>query len=176
MFNEKNITKALTQLMALYAEDEPAIMEPGEMEDCGICFDALYLPDVCMALMNQVQSVYQYEVMGSGAAGFKYRGKDLFGLRACKVFEEMLSSSTSLTTVNHFMELWLLEDMNFAVVENINVNMPHTGNEHYSSDYRTIKCIVENGKDLPFDPYEILEELSELSENVYENQAIIYAM
>ena len=179
MFNEKNITNALTQLMAWYAEDEPAIMEPCEIEEdssCDIRFDDLYLHDVCMALMNQVQTVYQYEVMGNGVVGFKYRGKDLFGLRACKVFEELLSSNSSASTVNHFMELWLLEDMSFAVVENINVNMPHMGSEHYSSDYRTIKCIVEDASDLPFDPYEILEELSELSEDVYGNQAIIYAM
>ena len=92
------------------------------------------------------------------------------------MFEELLSSNSSASAVNHFIELWLLEDMSFAVVENINVNMPHMGSEHYSSDYRTIKCIVEDVSDLPFDPYEILEELSELSEDVYGNQAIIYAM
>ena len=83
MFNEKNITKALTQMMTWYAEDEPAIMEPCEMEEdssCDIRFDNLYLHHVCMALMNQVQTVYQYEVMGNGVVGFKYRGKDLFGL------------------------------------------------------------------------------------------------
>ena len=68
MFNEKNITNALTQLMTWYAEDEPAIMEPCEMEEdssCDIRFDDLCLYDVCMALMNQVQTVYQYEVMGN---------------------------------------------------------------------------------------------------------------
>lgn len=179
MFNEKNINHALTHLMTWYAQEEPEIMESCEPEDdqsCNICFDDLYLPDICMVLMNRVQTVYQYEIMGDEVVGFKYRGKDLFGQRACKVFEELFSSSSSASTVNHFMELWLLEDMSFAVVENINVNMPHTGNNHYSSDYRTVKCIVEDVSDLPFDPYEILEELFDMGEDRYENQAIIYAM
>lgn len=48
MFNEKNITNALTQLMVWYAEDESAIMKPCGMEEnssCDIRFDDLYLHD-----------------------------------------------------------------------------------------------------------------------------------
>lgn len=170
MFNEKNITQALTQLTNMY-EMEHTMRQFGD-----IYFEDLYLPDVCMALMNRVQTVFQYEVNSEDSPCFQYRGGDLFGQRACKVFEELISSTNSLSVVNRFWELWLLEDMTFVVVENINMNMAHTKHDHYSTDYRNIKSVVQKYSDLPFDFAEILQELSTLEEEMNDSQAIIYAM
>lgn len=169
MFNQSNITTALTNLIEIkdYKNSD---------EKVKISFSDLSMPDVCMSIINHVQTVYEYEIDADNLPCFRYRGKDLFNQRACKLFEELISTTTSKSTINQFWELWLLEDMTFAVVEDINTIMPHRKNDKYSIDYRTVKTIIKNIDDIPFNIFEILEELEEMSYDILENETIIYAM
>ena len=169
MFNQNNITASLVALTEIkdYKNND---------EKVKISFSELSISDICVAIMNRIQTVYEYEIDTDNLPCFRYRGKDLFNQRACKLFEELISTTTSKSTINQFWELWLLEDMTFAVVENINTTMPHREHDKYSIDYRTVKTIIKNIDDIPFNIFEILEELEEMSYDILENETIIYAM
>ena len=158
MFNQNDITKSLSNLIEIYSKQSHNIK---------LCM--LSTSDICMTIMKRIQTAYEYEIDNNN---LKYYGKDLFNQRACKLFEKLISSTTNKYTINQFWELWLLEDMTFAVVENINTVKRNL----YSSDYRVIKTIVKNTDDIPFNPTEIIEELNEMCYDILEDRTIIYAM
>ena len=157
MFNQKNITQSLSKLVEIYSNNyfniKPYIFS---------------MPDICTSVISHIETVFEYEV---DTEDLTYRGKDLFNQRACKLFEKLISSTTGQLTINRFFELWFLEDMTFAVVENINT----VKRKQYSSDYRAIRTIVGSIEDIPFNPSEILEQLSEMCYDIFDKK-IIYAM
>ena len=157
MFNQKNIMQSLSKLVEIYSNNyfniKPYIFS---------------MPDICTSVISHIETVFEYEV---DTEDLTYRGKDLFNQRACKLFEKLISSTTGQLTINRFFELWFLEDMTFAVVENINT----IKRKQYSSDYRAIRTIVRSIEDIPFNPSEILEQLSEMCYDIFDKK-IIYAM
>lgn len=157
MFNQNDITKSLSNLIEIYSKQSHNIK---------LCI--LSTSDICMTIMKRIQTAYEYEIDNNN---LKYYGKDLFNQRACKLFEKLISSTTNKYTINQFWELWLLEDMTFAVVENINT----VKRKQYSSDYRAIRTIARSIEDIPFNPSEILEQLSEMCYDIFDKK-IIYAM
>lgn len=175
MFQEKEMSRALTWLVELCAQEDPDLLEP-KGEKGGVSLDQLPLPQVCLALRNRVQWVYDFALDSDRWPCFRYRGRDLFGQRGCKVYEELLTSTSTQSAVNHFWELWLLEDMTFVVVENVNFHCPNQGKAHYTGDYRTIKNRVEKLEHLPFEGVEILQELVDMSQDLWQERTVLYAM
>ncbi|MCR0271538.1 hypothetical protein MKA31_05495 [[Clostridium] innocuum] len=158
-------------LFSLYAIDDfDGYDEETYGEDFGLC-----LEEVVLALRNNAQIVHEYEVDGSIEFAFKYKGKELFGQRAIKLCSEMeVGASSNQTDVSYYTELWLLEDMSFAVTHCI--EMSHDDGIVYESRYRTFVQKVKGREDLFFAPEKLIDTLEELCVPIWESEATIYEL
>ena len=68
LFNEKEMSLALAKLFELFS---PSDYEAFDEEEIGYA-GGLCLPEVCMALKDAVQTVYQYSVIGGYEKSFDY--------------------------------------------------------------------------------------------------------
>ena len=73
---------ALAKLFELFS---PSDYEAFDEEEIGYA-GGLCLPEICMALKDAVQTVYQYSVTGGYEKSFDYRGVELFNQRGCLIF------------------------------------------------------------------------------------------
>lgn len=171
MFKEKKMIKAMKWLFSLYAVDDfDGYGEEAYGADFGLC-----LPEVVLALRNNAQTVHEYEIEGSIEFAFKYKGKELFGQRAIKICSEMeVGASSNQIDVSYHTELWLLEDMNFAVTHCI--EMSHDDGIVYESRYRTFVQKVKDREDLFFGLEKLIDTLEELCVPIWESEATIYEL
>ena len=112
MFTEKEMSDALKWLFDLF---QPEDYEAYDEEEVGCA--ALCLPEVCMALRDKAETAYEYVVKTNIDRGFEYRGKELFMQRACLIYSDMEIGIYDMTDTSYNRELWLLEDMSFALVQ-----------------------------------------------------------
>ena len=112
MFTEKEMSRAIRWLFEQYV---PADYEGYDEGEIG-CAGGLYLPEVCISLRDLDQPVYQYSVQGGAEKGFDYRGPELFDQRACPLYVRVERTVMDAASTRYQTELWLLEDMTFAVV------------------------------------------------------------
>ena len=70
------------------------------------------------AVWNNAETVYAYRADGKNALSLDYRGAELFKQRATLLYEDVGDSYIGTVLATRSMELWLLEDMGFAVVAN----------------------------------------------------------
>lgn len=85
LFNEKEMSLALAKLFELFS---PSDYEAFDEEEIGYA-GGLCLPEVCMALKDAVQTVYQYSVTGGYEKSFDYRGVELFDQRGCLILSDV---------------------------------------------------------------------------------------
>lgn len=116
MFTEKEMSDALKWLFDLF---QPEDYEAYDEEEVGCA--ALCLPEVCMALRDKAETPYEYVVKTNIDRGFEYRGKELFMQRACLIYSDMEIGIYDMTDTSYNRELWLLEDMSFALVHNVSM-------------------------------------------------------
>lgn len=110
MFKERDMSEAIEWLFSMY--DDEDYEWQGEDEDAPDFVSILCLPQVCNALRDIAQTVYQYEVNSSYEKGFKYRGQELFGQRACLVCSEIdqaVMDSVSTYYENELSKIFLLK-------------------------------------------------------------------
>ena len=171
MFKEKKMIRAMKWLFSLYAIDDfDGYDEEAYGEDFGLC-----LEEVVLALRNNAQIVHEYEVDGSIEFAFKYKGKELFSQRAIKIFSDMeVGASSNQTDVSYLTELWLLEDMSFAVTHCI--EMRHDDGIVYESRHRTFVKKVKGRNDLFFVPEDLIDTLEETCVPIWESEATIYEL
>ena len=112
LFNEKEMSLALAKLFELFS---PSDYEAFDEEEIGYA-GGLCLPEVCMALKDAVQTVYQYSVIGGYEKSFDYRGIELFNQRGCLILSDVEQMVFDEAKTTYATELWLLEDMSFAIV------------------------------------------------------------
>jgi len=171
MFREKDMVKALSWLIGLYEPIDFGAYDEEELGvDGGIC-----LEEVCMGVRDKVQTIYQYTVESSHELGFKYRGKELFRQRGCKIYSDMEVGASDVITSTYEKELWLLEDMSFALVHCVSMGIGAEDNE-YITEYRSIIKRFEGKQDLFMTPEDLLEELEEMCVPQWEHTATIYEM
>ena len=103
---------ALAKLFELFS---PSDYEAFDEEEIGYA-GGLCLPEVCMALKDAVQTVYQYSVTGRYEKSFDYRGVELFNQRGCLILSDVEQMVFDEAETTYATELWLLEDMSFAIV------------------------------------------------------------
>lgn len=98
----------------------------------------LCLPEVCMALKDAVQTIYQYSVTGGYEKSFDYRGVELFNQRGCLILSDVEQMVFDEAKTTYATELWLLEDMSFAIVHcvKMKIGSEDTG---YVTEYRAFK-------------------------------------
>ena len=68
------------------------------------------------AVWNKAETVYAYRADGKNALSLDYRSAELFKQRATLLYEDVGDSYIGAVFAARSMELWLLEDMGFAVV------------------------------------------------------------
>lgn len=110
LFNEREMSLALAKLFELFS---PSDYEAFDEEEIGYA-GGLCLPEVCMALKDAVQTVYQYSVTGGYEKSFDYRGVELFNQRGCLILSDVEQMVFDEAETTYATELWLLEDMSFA--------------------------------------------------------------
>lgn len=106
LFNEKEMSLALAKLFELFS---PSDYEAFDEEEIGYA-GGLCLPEVCMALKDAVQTVYQYSVIGGYEKSFDYRGIELFNQRGCLILSDVEQMVFDEAKTTYATELWLLED------------------------------------------------------------------
>lgn len=171
MFNEKEMSKAIAWLFELYEPNDYAGYDEDEIGYAG----GLCLPEVCVALRGSAQTVYEYSADGPCEKSFHYRGKELFGQRACLVFSDMERGICDIATTSYESELWMLEDMSFVIVHSTTITFG-SDNEIYETEYRTISKRVESRDDLFFSPDDLIECLEGMCAPQWESEAIIYEL
>ena len=85
LFNEREMSLALAKLFELFS---PSDYEAFDEEEIGYA-GGLCLPEICMALKDAVQTVYQYSVIGGYEKSFDYRGVELFNQRGCLIISDV---------------------------------------------------------------------------------------
>lgn len=169
MFKEKEMIKALSWLIDLYESNDFTVYDEKDLKENG----GLYLPEICMALRNKVETVFEYVVNSNHDFAFNYCGKELFDKRACLIYEEMNIGVCDVINTSYNTELWLLEDMSFVIVHSVEMEI---NKGIYKTNYRSIVKTVETRDDLFFAPEDLFEELESKCIPLWEGEATIYEL
>ena len=100
---------------------------------------------------------------------------ELFDQRACLIISDVEQAVLDEIQTTYETELWLMEDMNFAIVRCVSmlIGSDDTG---YVTEYRAFKKILKNAEDLFFSPEELIEELESMCVPQWEHEATIYEL
>ena len=171
MINEREMSKAIARLFEMYEPSDYLGFDEDEIGYAG----GLCLPEVCIALRDMMQTVYQYSVTGGYEKSFDYRGVELFDQRACLIISDVEQATMDEITTTYETELWLMEDMSFSIVRCVamSIGSEKTG---YSTEYRAYKKKLESRDDLFFTPEELIEELESICVPQWEHEATIYEL
>ena len=91
------------------------------------------------AVWNKAETVYAYRADGKNALSLDYRSSELFKQRATLLYEDVGDSYIGAVFAARSIELWLLEDMGFAVVAKFSVN---AGEGEYVTEYRVTRAAI----------------------------------
>lgn len=171
MFTENKMSEAIEWLFNLF---EPEDYEGYDEDEIGYA-GGLCLPEVCTALRDAMQTVYQYSVDGSYEKSFNYRGLELFDQRACLITSDVEVAVLDNIKTMYETELWMMEDMSFSIVRCVTMTIG-SGENEYTTNYRVFKKKVEDGYDLFFTPEELIEELESICVPQWEYEATIYEL
>lgn len=89
--------------------------------------------------------------------------------RACLIYSDIEIGIYDMTDTSYNRELWLLEDMSFALVHNVSMVIK-SGDFYYATEYRSIVKLLKERDDLFFTPESLTEELEEMCIPQWENQ------
>ena len=127
----------------------------GEVERLlyGIDYEALV-----QAVRHHATTVYSYAAQSKNPKSLNYRGADLLGQRATRLYTDFDQTMAETVTITRTVELWLLEDMTFCATARVSVDY---GNGAYITEYRESKGDPwESGMNLDLDI--LTDELLEL--------------
>ncbi len=105
-------------------------------EEVGKLLERMDYAALLQAVRHHAQTVYAYATQGKAPKSFNYRGAELFGQRATLLYEDFDQSTAAGVLTSRTYELWLLEDMTFAVAACVSLDC---GNGEYVTEYREIK-------------------------------------
>ena len=98
--------------------------------------DELDYGSLLQGVRHNAQTVHAYAMQGRQCKAFNYRGGDLFGQRATRLYEDNDQSCASIVLTDRTYELWLLEDMSLVTVACVSLDC---GDGEYVTEYREIK-------------------------------------
>ena len=107
------------------------------------------------------------------ALSLDYRSSELFKQRATLLYEDVGDSYIGAVFAARSMELWLLEDMGFAVVAKFSVN---AGEGEYVTEYRVYKGSDWADSEISLDLEDLVAELAALCDPYYEHEQPIYEL
>ena len=107
------------------------------MEDIIQQITRINFPALYFSICEKMQNVYHFLGDGDAHNSIRYRGARLFGQNAVRLFRsKMLDFEGTNLQNEHWLELWLLDDMNPAFVSCFRTMY---GNEDYITEYREYK-------------------------------------
>ena len=122
------------------------------------------------AVWNKAETVYAYRADGKNALSLDNRSSELFKQRATLLYEDVGDSYIGAVFAARSMELWLLEDMGFAVVAKFSVN---AGEGEYVTEYRVYKGSDWADSEISLDLEDLVAELAALCDPYYEHEQLI---
>lgn len=141
----------------------------GEVERLlyGIDFEALV-----QAVRHRAITVYSYAAQSKHPKSLNYRGADLFGKRATRLYTDFDQTMTEAVTITRTVELWLLEDMTVTAVSCLSVDYD---SEAYQTRYRENKGDPWDSGML-LDLERLTEELQDLCGEYHEGEVPFYEL
>ena len=133
----------------------------------------IYYHALLQAVWNKAETVYAYRADGKNALSLDYRSAELFKQRATLLYEDVGDSYIGAVFAARSMELWLLEDMGFAVVAKFSVN---AGEGEYVTEYRVYKGSDWADSEISLDLEDLVAELAALCDPYYEHEQPIYEL
>ncbi len=125
------------------------------------------------AVRHRAQTVYIYTTQGRAPKSFNYRSAELFGQRATLLYEDFDQSTAAGVLTSRTYELWLLEDMSFAVAVCVSLDCK---NGEYVTAYREIKEGGPWETGICLDLEELTEKLTELCSLSFEGSIPVYEL
>ena len=122
---------------------------------------------------NNAETVYAYRADGKHTFSMDYRSTELFKQRATLLYEDVGDSYIGTVLAARSMELWLLEDMGFAVVAKFSVN---AGEGEYVTEYRVYKGSDWTDSEISLDLEDLVAELAAMCEPYYEHNQPVYEL
>lgn len=158
MFNEREIIQAVERIYDMFDEGTIEIMLENHP-------DELVIPDelLAQAIRDRVMTVYEYRALCDAGDCIDYHGKELFDQRAAFILSYVEAAAESdYCCVDYRTELWLLEDMSFAVVHAVITMVNDDDRPCCITEYRTFVRTVEDEEDIFFEPEDFICELDDI--------------
>ncbi len=110
---------------------------------------------------------------GGHAAAFNYRGSDLFGQQATRIYVDFdQNECTNGVLVGRSYELWMLEDMSIIAVACVSMSC---NDGTYITEYREVKGDPREC-DMCLDLVDLTDQLDDLCWAVYEHKIPVFEL
>ena len=131
MYSVENLESAIRELYFNGVANEE--YSRGEVERLlyGIDYEALV-----QAVRHHATTVYSYAAQSKNPKSLNYRGADLLGQRATRLYTDFDQTMAEAVTITRTVELWLLEDMTVTAVSCLSVDY---GDDAFRTRYRENK-------------------------------------
>lgn len=172
MYNEREIHQAFDHLYQLFDEDTMEMLEENYSDEMEIPSELL-----AQAIRHNAMMVHEYRAVTTAGDCLDYCGNELFEQRATFIlaYAETIAESETFRMA-YRTELWLLEDMTFAVVRAVITDV--SGDAYQCmTEYRTFVRTIQDKEDIFFEPEDLICELDDICTFfAAENEATIYEL
>lgn len=167
MYEAQKIKDALELAFCqMTAQDE----DPGDYQ---VILDELDMDEVARAIRHHAQHVFQYETNSNFPANIHYCGPELFDQRATLICQELVGGVATDVVSSITLELWLMEDMTFALVSCHTTSVESDGFK-YVTEYRTVKHTMMDADWLDISPEDVADTLESMCGNPIEDMRTVY--
>ena len=135
--------------------------------------DELDYGSLLQGVRHNAQTVHAYTTEGKAPMSFNYRGRDLFGQRATRLYEDNDQNCASIVLTDRTYELWLLEDMDLVAVACVSLDC---GDGEYVTEYREIKEGDPWDSPMYLDLDELVDEINAMCAAYYESDIPLYEL
>ena len=158
MFTPKEIENALDTLFEMF---DAEVMEMIN-ENFGEEMDDISPAVLAKVFKEKADIVYEYRALCSVGDCMDYHGKELFKQRAVNLLTYVENSlEDERLHMVYGTELWLLEDMSFAVVHYHGTLVKNHDEPSCITEYRSFVSTIEDESDIFFTPEDLICELED---------------
>lgn len=159
MFTPKKIEGALTRLFNLF---DAEVME-GLYENYGEEIEDISLKLLAKACRKNATTVYEYRTVCRVSEDFDFNGRTLFKHRGVNLlsYQEAVMENGRLLLMT-CTELWLLEDMTFAVVQYVGTLVKNGREADCITEYRRFVKKIKTEADVFFSPEDLICALDDI--------------
>ncbi len=153
MFTPSKIEGALERLFDLFDADVMAELYENHGEE----IEDISPKWLAKAFKEQADTVYEFRAVCRVGDGLNYHGKVLFNQRAVNLLSYLENSiENERLRMIYCTELWLLEDMTFAVVHYMGTLVKDGDDADCVTEYRSFVKNIESEDDVFFTPEDLI--------------------